>query len=97
LDVAGSPHQAAAVQQLHPSSTFLPRPADSSDEDEDAQFRREAAEMRQKAEQQQQTAGINQGILNSAIKQLCKEGSLQPSVAESALLATAEEHANWEE
>jgi hypothetical protein len=66
---------------------------DSEEDEETAEFRREAAELLQQRQQKQQVpAGLQQKQLDSAVKMFMSQLGVTKQVAEDALLATAEQH-----
>lgn len=88
---------AAAAEQLRlADADGVPRATDSwssEDDDEAADFRREAAELlKQKQRQNNLPGGLHQKELDNAIKHFVSQTGISKAEAEDALLATAEQH-----
>lgn len=87
---------AAAAGALGQFTLGVHPPADGHDSEEDeeaAEFRREAAELlRQRQQKQQLPAGLQQKQLDNAVKMFMSQLGVSKQVAEDALLATAEQH-----
>lgn len=83
--------RAAAAAVLRPPAHY---DSDSELEDEEAaEFRREAAELlRQKQQQTALTGGLTQARLDQAARMMAVQMGVDRRLAEDALLATAEQH-----
>lgn len=85
-------HKAAAAAP----APNLPDPrsaADSDEDDEAAEFRREAAELlRQRQQRAALPGGLSQKDLDSAVRAFTAQTGVDRNQAEDALLSTAEEH-----
>lgn len=90
----GAAHMHASQQPAAlPNSSALGSAADEPLDDELAEFKREAAQLMQKAQPKQHLpAGLDASILESAVKQLQNGLGLSKEDAEEALLAVYEEH-----
>jgi len=99
VDTAGASSAAAAATEFGlpgADADDVPRATDSwssEDDDEAAEFRREAAELlKQKQRQNNLPGGLQQKQLDNAIKHFVSQTGISKAEAEDALLATAEQH-----